>query len=109
MRRRRSRNKYKFSGKKQYPKGIASFGLGILGFIGLVLSIRGAFYEGGDVSLYYGSLAIVIFVDAIIALVLGIDVCRDEEAYKVFPGFGIAFSAMTILSWVGIFILGILM
>lgn len=105
---RRRRRKYKFSGKKQYPKGIASFGIGFVSDICLFLAVRGAFLGDGTLSLYIGSLGIVAFVLAVIALVLGISVLKDEEAYKVFPGFGVAFGSIAALSWIGIYVLGIM-
>ena len=64
--------------------------------------------EKGMVSMYVGSLGIVALVLGIIALVLGIGVLKDEEAYKVFPGFGVALGGIASLSWVGIYILGII-
>ena len=107
--RRRRRRKFKFSGKKQYPKGIISFSVGLLSDVCLVLSLRAAFLENGNLSMYVGSLGLVAFVMGVIALVLGIVVCTDEEAYKVFPGFGVLFGAIATLAWIGIYVLGILM
>lgn len=104
----RRRRKYKFSGKKQYPKGIASFGIGVISDICLFFSLRSAFLGDGSLSLYIGSMGIVALVLAVTALVLGIGVLKDEEAYKVFPGLGVACGGIATLSWVGIYILGII-
>lgn len=105
----RRRRKFKFSGKKQYPKGIASFGIGLLSDVGLFWAIRMAFMGNGTLSLYVGSLGIVAFVLAVVSLVLGISVLKDDEAYKLFPGFGVACGGLATLSWIGIYFLGILM
>ncbi len=105
---RRGRRKFKFSGKKQYPKGIASFGIGLVSDLCLFFSLRGAFLAGGKVSLYVGSLGIVATVLAVVALILGISVLKDEEAYKLFPGCGVAFGGIATLAWIGIYILGVL-
>ncbi len=106
---RRRRRKFKFSGKKQYPKGIASFGIGLVSDICLFASIRLAFIKNGTLSMYAGSIGIVAFALALTALILGISVLKDDEAYKLFPGFGVACGGIATLSWIGIYILGILM
>ena len=106
---RRRRRKFKFSGKKQYPKGIASFGIGLVSDICLFAAIRLAFIKNGTLSMYAGSIGIVAFALALTALILGISVLKDDEAYKLFPGFGVACGGIATLSWIGIYILGILM
>lgn len=108
MERVKKRRRYKFSGKKHSTKGIISLIVGLISDICLVTAVRLAFQADGMLGLYAGSLGLLALVIGVIALVLGITACTDEEVYKIYPGLGVLFGVLATVSWIGIYLVGIM-
>lgn len=88
---------YKFTKKKNPPKGIMSSSLGLISLVSVVLAIYFTYLNKGMALAQYGSVIFLSLIFAIVGMVLGIMSYLEQDIYKVFPVTGIVFNSIDLL------------
>lgn len=109
MPRKRRRNRFKFTEKKQSKKGIAAFSLAAVCEIFYGVFVYYSYKENGNLSMYFGSAGILIFAVAFVAFVLSMRSLFEEDSFKTFPRLAIIMSLIALLSWGGTYVRGFLL
>jgi len=104
----RKKRKAKFAGRKQSVPGLVGLALSIVCIVALFAILSASYKGAGSLSMYIGELGLLIGIIDIVALVLCIKGLRDEDAFKVFPLIGTIVGGVGVLSYIGIYVLGIL-
>lgn len=105
--RKRTKNRAKFSLRKQSLRGCIGFCVVILVIIGLLVSIYFSFKKGGNAGLGIGSVGVISIVGSIIGLVLEITSLKEEDIYKMIPITGTVLGTLAFLAWGGILAIGV--
>lgn len=102
------RERAKFSGRTHSKNGIASFSIGIILAVSLVMLIDYTFAIAGTASLYIGSAGVLIALLSIVGFVFGIRGLKEEDVYKISSSLGTLSNALVFAALVAIFVSGIL-
>ena len=105
-RRKKHRDRAKFSGRKQSVRGLIGFGIVLLALIALLFSVNFAFIKGGNAGIVLGDAGVFCMFLALIGWVIEIMALREEDIYKMIPGIGTALGSITLLTWIGIYCIG---
>ena len=108
MKRRHRSYNYKFTGRTHSKKGI----VGLLASLcssgaaaGLILN---SFFQGETASIYMAMGGFGAMIVAVVGFGLAVDGLRQEIHYRLFPALALVFSVLALLSWIGIYVLGVL-
>lgn len=104
----RKRNSYKFTEKTHSKRGIAAT---VLAFVLLILYgafLHLAFYGGGNLSAYYGSVGVLAMLVSLVGAALAIGSMREEDSFQLFPRLGLFLSLLSVACWVGTYAIGFL-
>ena len=104
--RRRKRTSYKFTEKTHSKRGKRSLAMAIISVVVGISVVVISFQNSGNASVYVGSAGLFSLLLSLMALVEGIRSLREEESYKIFPGLGTFFSAVSFLAWLAVYIIG---
>lgn len=102
------RERAKFSGRTHSKNGIASFSLGVVLSVMLVMLIDYTFAIAGTASLYIGSAGVFITLLSIVGFIFGIRGLKEEDVYKLSSSLGTLLNTIVFAALVAIFVLGIL-
>ncbi|SFQ32886.1 hypothetical protein SAMN02910358_01622 [Lachnospiraceae bacterium XBB1006] len=108
-RKKKHRDRAKFSGRKQSIRGCVGFGIVIIALIALLVSVNFAFVKGGNAGLFLGDLGVLSMLIALVGVIVEILSLTEEDIYKLIPSVGTALGCLTLLSWVGIYVMGALL
>ncbi len=100
------KRRIKFSDKSHATKGILATILGTISLVLMIVLVIISYSEKGDAGIYVGSIGLVAFVMAIIGLITGISSFKERERYYLFSKIGSLLSAMIIVLWIAIYIIG---
>lgn len=103
---RRRRNRFKFTEKVHSKKGIAALVIAGFCLIMLVVILTMAFKNAGELSLYYGSAGVFLTLVSIVAFILAIQSTKEENSFMLFPRLATAFSGISCVCWIGLYVLG---
>lgn len=106
MHSRRKRNRYKFTEKKQSKKGIAALVVAILIEIIYIVFLNTAIRTNGGLSMYFGSVGILMLGASIADFVFAVSSLFDEKAFMTFPRLAVLFALITVISWGGTYVAG---
>ena len=106
MLRKRRRNRYKFTEKKQSKMGIAALIAAILSVIVYICFLNAAFRGYVNLSMYFGSAGILVLGISIADFGVAVRSMFDENSFKTFPCLAIVFSLIAILCWAGTYVAG---
>lgn len=104
--RRKKRNSYKFTGKKQSKKGILSLCMTAASIAAGIAMIVISVNHKGEASVYIGSAGLLSMILALAAFVIGIGSLKEENSYKIVPVTGTVLSAISLFSWISVYVLG---
>lgn len=103
---RRNKRRSKFSGRKYSKRGNIGLAISILSIGCLIAAIYAAYAMQGSAGLLIGSMGVLSFVINVVGLVLEIIALTEEDVYKMIPAVGLMISAIGVVSWVGIYMMG---
>ena len=106
MHSRRKRNRYKFTEKRQSKKGIAALVVAILIEIIYIVFLNTAIRTNGGLSMYFGSVGILMLGASIADFVFAVSSLVDEKAFMTFPRLAVFFALITVISWCGTYVVG---
>lgn len=106
MHSRRKRNRYKFTEKKQSKKGIAALVVAILIEIIYIFFLNTAIRTNGGLSMYFGSVGILMLGISLADFGFAIRSLFDEESFMTFPRLAVFFSLIAVISWGGTYAAG---
>lgn len=106
--RRKRRKSYKFTEKTHSKKAIFSIGLAGVSFVMYLMFIYLSYCGGGTLSAYYGGFGVLAMLIAATALVLSVPTLKEEDSFVFFPRLALGLSAVSVLCWLGTYILGVM-
>lgn len=106
MMRRKKRTSYKFTEKTHSKRGKRSLVMALISVVIGISVVVISFENSGNASVYVGSAGLFSLLLSLVALVEGIRSLREEESYKIFPGLGTFFSAVSFLGWFAVYMIG---
>ncbi len=104
----KQRNRAKFSGRKQSVRGCIGLGVVILAWIGLMATIYFSFMKEGEAQLAIGSFGVLSMVCSLAGTIVEIISLSEEDIYKMVPIVGMILGIVSLVAWVGIYVMGIL-
>jgi uncharacterized membrane protein len=90
-------------------RGCVGFGIVIIALMALMLSVNFAFLKKGNAGLFIGDLGVLSMIVALVGVVVEILSLTEEDIYKLIPSIGTVLGCLTLLSWVGIYVMGALL
>ena len=99
---------YKFTKKKHSFRGLVAFGLAcvILMIYGIFIYL--SYKDGGNLSVYYGGVGVLVMLSSVVALVIAILSLKEENSFQLFPRIAVSLSGLSVFCWWGTYILGVL-
>ena len=107
--RKRRRGNYKFTEKKQSKRGIAGFliaavSIGIFSYV-----VWNSYTHEGAGSMYLGSAGVASMLLSIVATVFSVKSLKEENSFKLFPYMGTVCSVLALLTWISLYVTGIIL
>lgn len=107
--RKRRRGNYKFTEKKQSKRGIAGFliaaiSIGIFSYV-----VWNSYTHEGAGSMYLGSAGVASMLLSIVATVLSVKSLKEENSFKLFPYMGTVCSVIALITWVALYVTGMVL
>ncbi len=104
----RRRERFKFTEKTHSLIGIVATIVAALLLIAYLVVLRLAFFSEVGLSLYAGSVGVVAMVLALCCLGFSIKSLREENSFMLFPRIALLLSILTVVCWVGTYVMGFL-
>ncbi len=108
-RKRRRRGNYKFTEKTQSKRGIVGFVIAIVSIGIFSYVVWNSFSHEGAGSMYLGSAGVASMILSVVALVLSIMSLGEEDSFKVFPYLGTFCSAAALITWIALYVMGMML
>lgn len=102
------RRKIQFTDKKHPKRGIVSSVIATASLIMMCALFIGSSHVKGQAGISYGYLGFLNLIVSIVGLVLAFRCFKEEEIYKITPTFGVAVNGIVLISYVALYILGVL-
>ena len=109
FRKRRKRGNYKFTEKTQSKRGIAGFVIAAVSIGIFIYVVWNSYSKEGSGSMYLGSAGVTSMILSIVAVVLSVMSLREEDSFKLFPYLGTISSVLALLTWIALYIMGIVL
>ena len=102
------RRKIQFTDKKHPKRGIESTVIEAASIIMMSALFIGSSHVKGQAGISYGYLGFLNMIVSIIGFVLAFRCFKEEEIYKTTPTFGVVINGFVLVSYVVLYILGVL-
>ncbi|MBE5902122.1 MAG: hypothetical protein E7280_09475 [Lachnospiraceae bacterium] len=106
-RRKKHRDRAKFSGRKQSLRGLIGFAIIIIALVALFTSVNFAFIKGGKAGIILGDTGVFCMFLTLLGWIIEIMALTEEDIYKMIPAIGTILGSLTLLSWIGIYCIGV--
>lgn len=106
-RRKRRRDRAKFSGRKQSIRGLLGFGIVLAALVALLTSVNFAFMKEGKAGIILGDTGVLCMFLTFVGWIIEIMALTEEDIYKLVPVIGTVLGSLTLLSWIGIYCIGV--
>lgn len=105
----RHKRGYKFTDKTQSRRGIIAFILAVISLADLVAVIICSFQNGGNGSMYLGSVGVSSMLVGLIALFNAVLSLREENSYRFFPYLATICAFLAVGAWTALYVVGFLL
>lgn len=65
-----------------------------------------AFCSDGSLSAYFGSAGVLAMLVSVVDIILAIQSMREEDSFQLFPRLGFALALLSVVCWIGTYVLG---
>lgn len=103
-----ARRRYQFTRKKHSGKGILAFAGSVILFLFFWFMIFLAFRYAGQLSMYYGSIGLCALFLTLADLIFAVHSMGEEDVFQLYPRLAAVISALTLICWLGIYVIGFL-
>ena len=102
----RDKKHYKFTGKKHSKRGMLACALAAASIFAWIYLVLSSFWQGGNGSVYLGSIGILALLVALAAFVQAVKSMREEDSFRGFPVASILLSVLASGAWIALYAVG---